>query len=264
MAVSIANILTSRLWKGEPKIVIRGKFLLGLTAQAGSNEPLCLAPFLYLDNGFAQNSEILGDEFTVQVEGRQPRYASGHDSYVSPGLHGFDSWSSWVAQNWGSPSSVTDVAENPYYYPVYVNTAAATESAPEGMALKPCVYEGLYPMARVYDGWYNFSSESEAVQHYGRGSGPSVFSVQYAYVGIDGLVSNEVKITLRGVVRQMDLTKLMTAGFRLNGAGAPADLRPVRHAGSAWPLWQFTDVRIYDSPWLRGNVTTGGVQVKWE
>lgn len=251
MAISIASTLTSRLWKGEPKVVIRGKFSLGLVSSSNRYSP---ASFLYLA-GLAANPGSTGETFSVQVEGRQSYYASSYDSWVfDEGMHYLMPWNYFVSDVFYDPD-LDEQGKSPVTRPYPVAYSSG------GKATSPGLYPGLVTMATACNGHWNDSSEANIIARSG------------GFVG--SIVSNDVKITIRGVVKNLDLTKISAAGFVYeydSSHPSPANILTTTRTTvtvdgvSQNAGWHPLEAHIYDNQWLRadGHLTAGDVPVFWE
>lgn len=256
MAVSVASVITPQLWKGEPRVVIRGRFSLGLVSStSGSDNKLHIAPFLYLGGGPGAAWTAAGSGlFSVQVEGRNGNAAS-FDGSVYDGLGNFSAWAWWrdhesqevqdYQQAHGS-GTFPGIVANPYsiVYPAYSVSAAG-------------LYGGLQVITPLCSTNHSVQTEDDA-RYYHSAAGYSLGSV----------VAQDVKITIRGRAANLDLTKIRAAGFYVPGNGASAELATNTvtslTSDSSTPTgWHPLDVHIYDSPWLRGHVADGGVPVIW-
>ena len=241
MAISLANTLTSRLWRGEPKVVIRGKFSLGLVSVSGGR--LAIAPFLY----FGQNagpglaSSVQGKTFSLQIEGRQDTYVSAHDGHLETGISAFDSWA-YLISDQNSPCYGVDP-----YYAVYQNNN-------DGTAVYPGLVPSVQAVAMAKSDHVEFSTESNA-------------RIYYSSLGT---VVAELRIILRGQLQSLDLSKIQAVGFHYDSSLSRAELSATHQTTatidgvSQSTGWHPVDVRIYDNPQLRGHVTAGDVPVMWE
>lgn len=247
MAVSLANTLTSRLWKGEPKVVIRGRFSLGLVRDSAST--LYLAPFLYLGSGQGglAASPAFGETFSVQVDGRQPVYVSGQDDHLDTAEYFLD---------WASLANPSD-AGNAYHH---VDPYYAIYQDDDGYAESPSVCPSVQAVAAAKTSKTAFTSESDAVSAY-----PT---------SLKTVVADNVRVILRGRLSFLNLGNIRAAGFAIQESSAGATPKAVVHTVARTTLmldgasqttgWHPLDVHIYDNPGLRDHVVNpGNVPVFW-
>ena len=238
MAVSVANTLTPHLWKDEPMVVVRGKFVLGLTGGGR------FAPFLYLPS--LADSAAVGQTFSLQVLGlfTTVNGPGNVDGPVYGGIEIMENFQAYRTDYSGSMPSRGTAYSNAGYF---------------GEWIAPKVF--CVP---------NLDSSS-----YGTGSSAeSYMRSRCSYLG--ELVAPDLRIVLRGALARLDITGIAAAGFKDDDSTLGYDVETnsnnwysqYGYSGDGFsPVgvgWRPTDIHVYDNPQLHGHVTAGGVPVIWE
>lgn len=253
MAISIANTLTSRLWKGEPKVVIRGKFVLGLVTYGNR---AYFAPNLSLGDPTRQHHIfadplVPGTSISVQLLGRSVPYNMSADGPVLSSLPDFGQ---------GCIYSFDDY----YGYTSYPEIQELFPSDPYGNGAKD-----MFFAPKVYfQAGNHLSNRDFQLDNFGEGD------ARYVTSDLGQLVARNLRIVVRGALSSLDITGIAAIGFPPNGS-------PIGYTAASTPWysqyyyansdfspggvgWRATDVHIYDNPGLRGHVTAGDVPVIWE
>ena len=231
MAVSIASTLTPYLWRGEPAVVIRGKFVLGLVTD-GSHA--YFAPNLYLEQ---LASASLNKTFSLQVLGRSVQVGQSEDGPVYSGIEYIDS-GEFDSHKYGSPG---DLPADPYYS--------------EGPFFMPKVYCKTALSNRQFNTDANGEANARTVT---QNLGTLVCSDLRIVLRGELASLNITKIAAVGFPEDTS-----TLGYDI--ATEPWSLT-YKYSGfdGLGVGWRATDVHIYDNPALRGNVTAGDVPVIWD
>lgn len=235
MAVSIASTLTPYLWRGEPTVVIRGKFVLGLARKNDSSALAYFAPNLYLEQLAAAP---LNKTFSLQVLGRSVQAGQSEDGPVYSGID-YISQMEFASHKNGTQG---DLPADPYYS--------------EGPFFMPKVY----CKTALSNMQYNTDAIGESNAHTASQS------------NLGTLVCPDLRIVLRGELFSLDITKIAAVGFPGDTSTLGYDIatKPwslsYKYSGfDGYGVgWRATDVHVYDNPALRGNVTAGDVPVIWD
>jgi hypothetical protein len=89
------------------------------------------------------------------------------------------------------------------------------------------------------------------------------------FPSIGSKVAGAVRIELRGKLATLDVTKLKAVGFCGRPTYYATDMWCHDYGYSSgneqpWTGWRTLGVHVFDSPQLRGHVTTGDVPVFWD
>ena len=266
MAVSIANTLTSRLWKGEPKVVIRGKFALGLVA---ADSKLYFAPSLWFPTDMAVPL-VSGTSISVQVLGRSVVAGMDPDSPVystDPGLRN------------GAIVSFDDILVGLYYPDQSVRDLCSQYVPPRDQVTTDYInpyknnYEGsCYAPKVAFNTWIDYSTSGVSDQE--------ERNAKNKISDLGTVVAPNLRIVLRGALASLDITGITALGFPSDSNNSFANPYGLKYKAShnLWYSqyyssppsfspegvgWRATAVHIYDNPGLRGHVTAGNVPVIW-
>lgn len=241
MGISIANTLTPRLWKGEPKVVIRGQFVLGL-AGGYADSKVYFASHLNLGE---LARAVTGTTFSLQVLGRCVPSSYDGSAEVDDTVY----------------SGISYIPDAVYYYYSANLSNNPYDVNDVGTFVTPKIYFKRYLEWRGYD-------KTDSAERNAKTSSAGTQA-------LGTLVAPDVRIVLRGALDMLNVTKLNAVAF----SNADSNGSSYVLYSSAWFSqyyydqgafapggvgWRTTDVHIYDSPQLRGHVTAGSVPVIWE